>query len=179
MPAASEFMVTLLDLKVHERPAFTCGKAPLDEYLWKRANQDAKRDATRVHVLTRVRNPGTIIGYYTLTAGAVRLTELSPEIQKRLAAYPEVGAILIGRLAVATSQQGQGMGGRLLKHALRRCLAISEDIAVALVVIDALDREAQLFYEHFGFLSLATNPVTYPIRLVLPIATLRVEGASR
>ena len=85
--------------------------------------------------------------------------------RKRLPRYPVVPAVLVGRLAVDTRYQGQGVGGLLLVDAISR--AADLEVAVWGVVVDAIDASAVRFYEHFGFMSLLDTPN----RLVLPIAT--------
>ena len=62
--------------------------------------------------------------------------------------------ILIGRLAVDRSVQGQGLGSYLLVDALRRVLRIAEDVGVRAVEVDAIDDAAREFYLKYGFDSL-------------------------
>lgn len=62
---------------------------------------------------------------------------------------------MIGRLAVDHAAQGHGVGKMLLIDAIKRTLAISDDIAIYCLVVDAIDERAQYFYEQFGFLLLS------------------------
>lgn len=68
---------------------------------------------------------------------------------KKLPRYPVVPAALLGRLAVAQSYQGIGLGGVLLADALKR--SAHADLGVFAMIVDALDDAAQRFYEHYGF----------------------------
>lgn len=51
-----------------------------------------------------------------------------------------IPAVLPARLAVAVSHQGQQLGERLSTDAVRRAVAASENVGIALVAVDALDR---------------------------------------
>ena len=75
-----------------------------------------------------------------------------------------VPAALLGRLAVAESYRGKGLGGVLLGNAVLR-VARSE-LGVFAMLVDAKDDLAQRFYEHYGFTLLPGDGR----RLCLPIA---------
>jgi predicted N-acetyltransferase YhbS len=67
------------------------------------------------------------------------LSDLSEETIKKLARYPNVGAFLLGRLAVDERFKRQGLGARLLKDALLKCLEQSKHIAAAVVAVEQGD----------------------------------------
>jgi GNAT superfamily N-acetyltransferase len=92
-------------------------------------------------------------GFYTLSAASVALSDLSPEIVRKLPRYPVVPAALLGRLAVARNCQGKGLGGVLLANAVLR--AARSEMGVFAMLVDAKDEGAQRFYEHYGFTLLA------------------------
>lgn len=69
-----------------------------------------------------------------------------------------IPAILIDRLAVDRRYRGQGMGRRILLDALRRAFQLSNQIAAAIVIVDAKDNDACAFYRHFGFEPIVDNP---------------------
>ena len=79
-----------------------------------------------------------------------------------------VPAALIGRLAVSGDVQGQGIGRLLLADAVKRSLAVSEEIAIYALVVDAKDEGASRFYQAFGFQPL----VGQSNRLFLPLGSL-------
>lgn len=162
---------TLLD-KHHDRAAFSCGELSLDDYLQKRASQDIKRRAAVVYVMTERQEDSAILGYYTLSAAGILLEELPEETTKKLSRYPQVGAILLGRLAVAEHYKGQGLGAELLRAALIQCLEQSSQIAAAVVIVDALNEGARRFYEKYGLVLLPGQPDGYPIRLFIQMRTL-------
>ena len=166
--SSTDFTVALLDTKKHDRAAFSCGEPSLDTYLQRQASQDVKRRAAVVYALTQP-GEGRVLGYYTLSAASVRLTDVSEETQKKLARYPNVAASLIGRLAVDESYKGRGWGAQLLRHALLRTLEQSRELAIAVVIVDALNDDAREFYERYGF-RLMTSQSN---RLYIPVETIK------
>ena len=171
MSGNSQYLFTLLDTKLHNRDAFSCSESSLDDYLKKRASQDVKKQAAIVHVMTTEDDPATILGYYTLTASSIS-SDLIPEpIRKTLPRYNQVGITLMGRLAIDTSFQGQGIGSKLLMDALYRSLQVSREIASFALVVDALHEQAKNFYLHYGFIPFDE----YPLKLFLPMKTIARE----
>lgn len=89
-----------------------------------------------------------IIGYYTLTMSEVA-SAIVP--QKGLPSAQPIPVALLGRLAVALSAQGQGIGERLLFAALSNALQASSRIGCFAVVVDAINDNAARFYSRYGF----------------------------
>jgi GNAT superfamily N-acetyltransferase len=161
----AEWSVQPLD-RTHDRGEFACGKGPLDNFLRTLVSQYEKRRLGRTYVVVR---PGEkrVLGYYTLASGAVSFANLPEQATKKLPRHP-VPVILLARLALDRSVQGQGLGGFLLADALRRCLALAEQLGVHAVEVDAIDEQAKAFYEKYGFVALQDNP----LHLYLPMATI-------
>jgi GNAT superfamily N-acetyltransferase len=139
---------------------------PLDNFLRTLVSQYEKRRLGRTHVVVR---PGEkrVLGYYTLASGAVSFANLPEQATKKLPRHP-VPVILLARLALDQSVQGQGLGGFLLADALRRCLSLAGQLGVHAVEVDAIDDQAKAFYERYGFVALQDNP----LHLYLPMATI-------
>lgn len=149
---ANKLHIQQLDKALHDRQSFDCGVPALNTYLAKQAALDMKRKASGCWVLSSAVDATTVLGYYTLSAeavDAVDLPELPKAISKKLPGYRRFGAALLGRLAVARSQQGQGIGELLLMDALHRCLKM--EIPVVVIVVDPKDEKAAHWYERFGF----------------------------
>ena len=132
----------------HDRAAFTSGSAPLDRYFQMQASQDVRRRIATCFVAVS-RETGALAGFYTLTATSIALSAMSPAIVKKLPRYPVVPAALLGRLAIAQSHRGRGLGGVLLADALAR--SARTELGVFAMLVDAKDEAAQHFYEHYGF----------------------------
>lgn len=154
-----------------ERGEFSCGKAPLDDFLRFRASQYEKRRLGRTYAALFPRTT-TVAGYYTLAAGAVAVANLPPEAAKRLPRHP-IPVILLGRLAVDHKARGQGLGKALLRDALRRSVDLSEKLGLFAVEVLAIDADARNFYTKYGFVPLADND----LHLFLPIKTVE-EGSA-
>ena len=155
--------------EAHERGEFSCGKAPLDDFLRLRASQYERRRLGRTYVALFTGSM-TVAGYYTLTASAVAVANLPKDVAKRLPKHP-VPVILLGRLAVDQKASGQGLGKALLRDALCRSLELSKQLGLFAVEVLAIDAEAQAFYRKYGFVSLADNE----LHLFLPMKTIE-EG---
>ncbi len=151
----------------HDRTGFQCGVAALDRYLKKQAKQDSKRRISRTFVATKPDNQNLVIGYYTLSSLSIELSQLPEKLVRKLPKHP-LPAALIGRLAVSRDAQGQGVGKMLLADAIKRTLAVSEQIAIYALVVDAIDDNAIGFYEQFGFTRLSDQSP----RLFLPLKTI-------
>lgn len=79
----------------HDRTRFDCGVSVLNDYLAKYAKQDVKRKASAVFVLVKRSDPTRIIGFYTLCATSVGLSELPEELTNKMPRYPEIPAFLL------------------------------------------------------------------------------------
>jgi GNAT superfamily N-acetyltransferase len=173
VPRRGHQRVEALDRRRHDRAAFTCGVHSLDAYLQIQATQDIRRKANAVFVLVDAASPSRILGYFTLCACGLAPGLVPEEARKHLPRYPVVSATLIGRLAIARSAQGQGLGGVLLICALRKALESAEVVGSSMVVVDALDERAAAFYLAHGFIRLPES-----MRLVLPMVTVAMLLAS-
>jgi GNAT superfamily N-acetyltransferase len=142
--------------KVHDRSSFDSGQPLLDEWLKDRAGQFDRRDLSRTFVATRT-DSTVVVGYYAISTHRVVYDTLPTAEAKGLPRL-DVPVVLIGRLAVDQSVQGQGLGALLLVDALRRSLQISEQVGIRAVEVDALDDAARNFYLKFGFCSLLDDP---------------------
>ncbi len=80
------------------------------------------------------------------------LGDAEPQSVKQLPRYPRLGAVLLGRLAVAKSAQKQGLGELLLFDAMHRVM--HTQIPAALMITDPKDENAEAFYRKYGFKSL-------------------------
>jgi len=138
------------DKAKHDRQRFDCGDADLNEYLKTRLNQQMRRGGTVGYVL--VTPSGRIAGFVTLSNGELPIGVI-PEGHGFPVKLP-LPTTLIGRLPVDREFRGQGLGGDLLVHAIRIAVQTAEQVASAVIEVDALNARARAFYEHFGFVRL-------------------------
>lgn len=140
----------------HDRPGFSCGVEILDRYLREQAKQDINRHVSRVFVALEKTRPKKVVGYYTLSSLSIELNQLPENLSRKLPKH-SIPAVLIGRLAVSESSQGKGVGKMMLADAVKRVFAVSHEIAVYAMVVDAISSKAKQFYEHFGFVPLSDD----------------------
>jgi len=135
--------------KHHDRKSFSCGKSELDTYLRHFARQNDEHGIGCTYVAVQS-NSNTVAGYFTLSTASIEFVNLPKHLAKGIPKYP-IPCVLIGKLAVARDRQGQGIGRFLLWEALRIAFNVAQEIAIFLVVVDALDEDARQFYLHNGF----------------------------
>jgi GNAT superfamily N-acetyltransferase len=152
-------VVEQLKPKRHNRDGFMCGEHTLDVYLRQQAAQHHRDGISTTHVLVDDTKPVCILGYYSLSAAQLLLTDLQEADRKHLPNYP-VPAIRMGRLAVSANEQGNGHGDYLLAHAVARCLGLREQLGVRVLLVDALHEKAARFYHAYGFREGAANSHT-------------------
>ncbi len=150
---ATRFIIEPLDKQ--DRSRFHCGVEPLDRYFRQQVGQDIRRSLTACFI-AQERDTGEIAGYYTLAAADVPVTDLPPELTRRLPRYPSVPAARIGRLAVDERFRGCKLGSVMLASAAHR--AAAGDLAVFALIVDAKDEKAAAFYRHHGFADYGSAP---------------------
>ncbi|WP_413208031.1 GNAT family N-acetyltransferase [Rhodospirillum sp. A1_3_36] len=131
----------------HDLSAFDCGKPALNDWLRTYALANQAKGFTRVMV---VRDGNRVVGFYGLAPTAVPPANLSRKVRTGRPPDP-VPAILFGQLAVDHAYGGRGIGSALLRHALERCVAAAETIGGRAVIVRAIDREAEAFWQDCGF----------------------------
>ncbi len=161
------WVIEPFERKRHDRTGFDCGVPALNVWITTKVSQYEKKDLARTYVL--VEQGETVVrGYYALSNHTV-VYEALPEDQARGLPQIDVPVVLIGRLAVDITVQGQKLGEFLLLDALRRCEYLAGKIGIQAVEVDAIDEAARQFYGKYGFLSLADDAR----HLFLPMKTIR------
>ncbi len=155
------------DRKRHRVEAFRCGTPSLDRWLHAYAGQTQRADVARTYVA--IDSQQLVVGYYTLVAGQVEHTEATDAVRKTVSRHFPIPIGLIARLAVATNEQGKGLGSDLTRDALRRVLAASEHIGMRAALVHAIDNHAAAFYQRLGFEPATTDGLT----LMVPLAAVR------
>ena len=156
----------------HDRQGFDCGKPALNQFLQRQARQNADRNVGITHVAGAEAGDAEVLAYYTLLTRVVD-AEIVPN--KKLP-RGEIGVVLLGRLAVDQTAQGQGLGRLCLLRAMMQVERAAREIGIYALVLDALDEEARAWYLHlsFGFEPLQDDPN----HLYLPVATIRQISSS-
>lgn len=157
----------------HDRAGFDCGEASLNEFLHKRARQNAERNLGVTHVAAKESGAAQILGYYTLLVRSIEREEFATA--KKLPPG-EIGVALLARLAVSVGAQRQGLGTQMLLRAIVQTERAARDLGIHALVLHALDERARDWYLglEFGFEILTTNP----LHLCLSIGKIRQLGLS-
>lgn len=154
----------VFNAKLHDRVAFRCGDAALDDYLQKYAAQQNAKGISTVFVLVDPATPSKILGFYTLSAAQIDVQQLNDAERKRLPRYP-VPCFRMGRLARHIDNRGDGLGELLIGCAVDRCLHARSLVGAYALLVDAKNEKAKSFYEQYGF----TACVDAPMTLYLPL----------
>ncbi|PJG84349.1 GNAT family N-acetyltransferase [Conservatibacter flavescens] len=130
----------------HLTKHFQCGEPVLDLWLKNTALKNQQNQASRTFVVC---DELKVVGFYALSAGSVTHTYSSGTFRRNM---PDpIPVIVLGRLAVDRSMQGQKLGAALLKDAILRAKAVSAQIGVKALLVHALNDSAKRFYLQYGF----------------------------
>jgi GNAT superfamily N-acetyltransferase len=142
--------------------AFTSGNADLDEWLRRHAHT-ATGHGTRTYLL--VDDDHNVVGYFAVVPHLLS----RGDAPKRLArgAPEQIPAILLAKLALDSSVQGQGLGSDLLVASLEVIVAAASRVGGRVILVEAIDDAARSFYEHHNFEPLPGQPH----RLVMKVSS--------
>jgi GNAT superfamily N-acetyltransferase len=107
--------------KTHDRKAFDCGNAEMNDFLRRYARQSHELGGAKTFLAVDDSNPIKILGFYSLAPASLAY-ERVPEILRHGLARHDVPGFRLARLATHVGLQGQGLGGQLLAAAARRCI---------------------------------------------------------
>lgn len=156
--------ISLLDKTLHNRNDFNCGHPCLNDWLLQKANQSSKKGLAATYVATATETPEKVLGYYALSMHQIDAENFPCN------GYPRyIPVAMLGKLAVATDAQGQGIGVYLLMDALDQVYKISTKIGVAGICVQAIDTKAANFYAKYGFLPFHDEP----LKLFMPMQTIK------
>ncbi len=144
----------------HDIAGFDCGVVSLDTWLVRRAMANQASGASRTFVVCAGRK---VVGYYALASSAV-VPAAAPGRFRRNMPDP-VPVVVLGRLAVATSHHGAGIGRALFQDAALRVMHAADAIGIRGMVVHALSDEARNFYLRLGLDESPLDPMTLMVTL--------------
>lgn len=152
----------------HQVDRFDCGSPAQTEWLrrWARVGQDA--GTARVYVSTPA-GSRTVVGYYALATGAVAQADATARVRAGAGRYP-ISVIILTRLGVDLSVQGQGLGRSLVRDALLRVEQAADLVGVRALLIHAESSGARDFYQRVAEFEESPSD---PLHLLLTLADLR------
>lgn len=150
----------------HDRKAFDCSVAALNEFLQKTALQHRNKGLSNTFVLTDEVKPKSILGFFTLSFLEVEITAIPKEYSRQLPKQSRLPAAKLARLAVDKICQGKGYGDILVADAIKRIMNTANDSGgITGLFVDAKDENAVRFYLRFGFIPLQDAP----LKLFIPL----------
>jgi GNAT superfamily N-acetyltransferase len=159
----ASFTAPTLLTQAHDGSAFDSGEIALDDWLRQRAWNNLQSAASRTYVVCPAGSP-KIIGYYALSMGQILAHDVVGSMRRNMP--PQIPAIILGRLAIDRSVQGQGLGQALLADAVSRSQRAASEVSARLVVVHAISPAAEAFYLHNGFTRLPLEAPTLALDLV-------------
>lgn len=145
---------------------FSCGELSLDSWLQKRAAKNELSGASRTYVVTN-QSVG-IVAFYSLAVGSVAQVVTPGNIKRNM---PDpVPVVILARLGVDISLQGQGIGKALVRDAVLRAHKAARLVGIRALLVHALHEKAATFYRECGFRSSPIDNLTLMLRIdQLPI----------
>ncbi len=140
----------------HDTRRFDCGREALDRFLERHALTNQRAGSARTYVVCR--EPGMVVGYYSLAVGSVRHEDAPSRVSRGLARHP-IPVMLLARLAVDRREQGRGLGKALLKDALLRTEQAADIAGIRALLVHAKDDAAREWYQSFDFEPSPTDPL--------------------
>lgn len=158
----------------HDTGEFVCGSDAQTNWLWRHALPAQAAETAAVYVVCMA-GSRRVVAYFALAAGSVEPSDAPVRVTRGTGRYP-IPVILLARLGVDVSEQGQGLGRALLKHVLLRTSQAADTIGARALLIHAESHAARAFYQHLA--EFEPSP-TDALHLFLLMKNLRatIEGS--
>lgn len=148
----------------HQVDGFDSGVASLDLWLRQRALRNQASGASRCFVACAA---DRVLAYYALATSAIAVDAASGRFRRNM---PDpVPVVVLARLAVDRSRQGEGIARALVRDAGARVLQAADVIGIRGLIVHALSPEVCRFYAHLGF---EPSPID-PLLLMITLTDLR------
>ena len=154
------------------REGFCCGVDSLDSWLVEHAPGADAVGSARTYVVVDEEQE-RVVGYYALTVASLEREEATGRASRGMPRHP-IPAMLMARLAVDESAQGEGVGAMLLADAMQRTLLVADETGIRLLLVHAVDEDARSFYLHYGFEASPSDPMN--LQLLIKDIRATIEG---
>lgn len=140
--------------------SFASGVEGLDHWLKRRALKNQATGASRTFVACEERR---VLAYYALALSAVAVLSAPGRFRRNM---PDpIPVVVLARLAVDRSRQGDGWGRALVRDAGLRVIQAADAIGIRGMIVHALTSEARAFYERIGFEPSPIDPMLLMVTL--------------
>lgn len=150
--------------KQHKLGNFSCGISSLDSWLKNKARRNENARASRTYVLCT--DNDEVIGYYALAAGSILPNQATGKVRRNMP--NPIPVMVLGRLAIDSRFQGQGLGDALLRDAISRILQAADIAGIKAIIVHAISPQAKEYYLARSFIESPTNPMT----MILPLDSI-------
>ena len=151
----------------HDVTRFDSGVETLDTWLKRRAMANQFSGASRTFVVCE---QSRVVGFYALASSAIAPAAAPGHFRRNM---PDpLPVVVLGRLAVARDQHGNGLGRALFQDAARRVINAADSIGIRGLIVHAISEEAKRFYLKLG---LDESPLE-PMTLMVSVADLRAAA---
>lgn len=124
----------------HNLTGFDCGESVLNDWLTQRAFKNEGR-FSRTYVVS---DDERVIAYFCISAATIDRSAAPGKVRRN--APDGIPVAVLGRLAVDRAHAGHGLGAALVRDALRRIAAASQDIGIGAALVQAKNETARRFY---------------------------------
>jgi GNAT superfamily N-acetyltransferase len=133
----------------HDLSQFHSGEDALDQWIQKYARLAIDAKSAQVFVVC---DGDRVVGYSALATSAILYRELPSSQRAGLPRHP-VPTLLLARLAVDDSYQGQGVARVLIRDAVEKAISIQPIAGVVALIAHAKNSRAKDFYLSQGFMA--------------------------
>ena len=129
----------------HHLDTFDCGDEALNRFLSRYALSNQQANASQTYLALA---DDRVIGFYTLVVGDVAFEYAADRLKKGLARHP-IPVMLLARMGVDLSWQGQRIGSGLLKDAMRRTVQAADIAGIRAFIVHAKNEQVRDWYMQF------------------------------
>lgn len=141
--------------KRHRRSTFDCGESAVNDWFRTKAVQSQEKLLAWTTVFL---DPNSeVAGFYSLANGEVGNSDLPLSVTRGLPNRPLSVAVLAW-MGVAIAHQRQGLGERLLVHALLQLVRAMDQLPFVAVMLDSRSTAAKRLYEKYEFIECLNRP---------------------
>lgn len=152
----SPIEIRKFDSAAHDRGAFDCGHARLNNYLKTSASKLLKGDFTRIYVAVEP-NKSKVLGYHAINFGELDARALAKP-PRGAPAHMQLPVLFLGQIAVTKEAAGFGIGGLLMHHVFEKAIQLADQAGCWAIVLDAVDDDGEEAFQRrldwylaFGF----------------------------
>ncbi len=129
----------------HHLDTFDCGDEALNRFLSRYALSNQQANASQTYLALA---DDRVIGFYTLVVGDVAFEDAADRLKKGLVRHP-IPVMVLARMGVDLSWQGQRIGSGLLKDAMRRTVQAADIAGIRAFIVHAKNEQVRDWYMQF------------------------------